>query len=360
MSAPYTEKASEHLSVISVDQKDPLYSAFGFDRKLLPIVRRAVRLLTYSTNVSEAAVVDFDVTGSPRFLARHGGVGPLAPNVLQHCVRTLESRAGWVHRTVVGRSNGRPAFFAGLPLIIEGDTATGVICVFDDRPRPWEQSAQLSLRDIRELVECELQSRRDATRDPLTGLYNRRLFDDVLQREWRRALREGNPISLLSLDLDHFKAFNDCYGHPRGDQALRSVAACFQQTARRPGDTVGRVGGEEFLVCLPATDAEGVSTAAAALVGAVARLNIPHAKSPQHKLTVSIGGVTAWPTEDHDPGLEALRQAADDALYQAKAQGRNRACIGPALGAMADHGWALEPGSMSFRGRVRTEAPRIR
>lgn len=160
-----------------------------------------------------------------------------------------------------------------------------------------------------------------ATTDPLTGLYNRRHFDEELAREMTRAIRRRHLLSLLMVDVDHFKQYNDRYTHVAGDQALRDVAAIMTQETRR-GDTVCRFGGEEFAVILPETDEIGALTFAKRMTEAVERHRFPGADGARDvRLTISIGTATA-PTDARD--RRALVHAADLALYRAKALGRNR------------------------------------
>lgn len=168
-----------------------------------------------------------------------------------------------------------------------------------------------------------------ATTDGLTGLSNRRQFDLRLVEEWRRAVRSGLPLSLLLLDTDHFKAFNDLYGSQEGDQALMSIAACLRLTVRRPADTLARYGGEEFAILLPETDARGAQTVAELIREAAEGLTMPHAGSPIGHATVSIGWACAVPRKGQ--AAAGLVEAADQALQQAKQQGRNRV-----VGAMAE------------------------
>lgn len=170
----------------------------------------------------------------------------------------------------------------------------------------------------------ELQRR--AASDALTGLANRGHFDQRLQLEWARAARGGEALSLILLDVDHFKKFNDRYGHPAGDACLRAVADALALRARRSTDLVARVGGEEFAVLLPHTHAAGAQQAAEQLRAAVAALGIPHgASDTAAHVTISLG-VASWQpvapvTAD---GPQALIDRADRALYAAKSQGRNR------------------------------------
>lgn len=177
---------------------------------------------------------------------------------------------------------------------------------------------QLRLKRKQELLE-EL-----AFLDALTEIPNRRRFDEVLTKEWNRALRSGKPLSLMLLDLDHFKQFNDTYGHGMGDEALRKVAQVLDHTLRRAGDFVARYGGEEFAAVLPYTDAEKAEVAARQLREAIEDLGIPHEGSPVSPcLTVSIGMITFRPSEGLS--LEEALEEVDRVMYEAKDQGRNRA-----------------------------------
>ena len=177
-----------------------------------------------------------------------------------------------------------------------------------------------------------------AATDGLTGLANRRQFDRRLEEEWRRAIRNGTPLSLLLLDADHFKAYNDSYGHQEGDQVLIAVARCIRDTVRRPADAGARYGGEEFAVLLPETDAEGARRVAELIRRGVEALDLPHVAHPLGRVTVSIGWASAYPQRDQ-PRV-ALVEEADRALYGAKRGGRNRIS-----GVIPDAGVTL-PGGM--------------
>ncbi|MFX1678513.1 diguanylate cyclase [Mitsuaria sp. CC2] len=167
--------------------------------------------------------------------------------------------------------------------------------------------------------------RRLATTDGLTGVGNRRHFDEVLQRECQRCARSASSLSMLIVDVDHFKSYNDHYGHPAGDECLRAVAGALASVAQRPGDQLGRLGGEEFALLLPETPLTGAIDVAQGALRAVRMRALPHAASPTAAhVTVSIG-VAALPA----PGQEhlapsALMSLADQALYRAKSGGRDR------------------------------------
>jgi len=161
-----------------------------------------------------------------------------------------------------------------------------------------------------------------ASKDSMTGIPNRRSFDEQLAGEWHRTRRDRLPLALLAIDVDHFKKFNDCYGHLEGDACLKRVAHVFASTARRPGDFAARTGGEEFALILPGTDIAGATEVAEALRRDVETLNIRHAKSPESRITISIGVATI--PVGGGMKLTTLVNQADAALYRAKRAGRNR------------------------------------
>lgn len=156
--------------------------------------------------------------------------------------------------------------------------------------------------------------------DALTGVSNRRSFEEELTMEWRRATRTASRLSLLMIDIDGFKLYNDGLGHQAGDECLREVARLIDEGAKRAGDVVARYGGEEFAVLLPDTDSLGAAVLAERIRGAVEGRNMPH-PAIARGLTVSIGVATMSSREDAQPS--ALVRAADAALYQAKRDGRN-------------------------------------
>lgn len=182
----------------------------------------------------------------------------------------------------------------------------------------------------REQVEAELAVL--ATTDGLTGLANRRTFDHRLETEWLRACRDGTPFSLLLIDVDQFKAYNDVYGHQQGDDCLRKVARVIAGAVSRPGDFVARYGGEEIVVLLPHTDEAGAAGVAEAIRAQVEALAVHHeANAPSYILTISIGSVTKTPAFDRSyTGPADLIRMADQALYRAKQGGRNRVAIAKA------------------------------
>jgi two-component system, chemotaxis family, response regulator WspR len=159
--------------------------------------------------------------------------------------------------------------------------------------------------------------------DGLTEIANRRRFDEFIDLEWRRALRSPSPLSLIMIDIDFFKAFNDTYGHQRGDDCLKHVATALNVSLNRPGDLTARYGGEEFAVVLSGANRLGAGAVAETLRAKVEALAIPHAGSRvSDRITISLGVGTTIPTREARPAT--LIAAADRALYQAKAAGRNR------------------------------------
>jgi diguanylate cyclase (GGDEF)-like protein len=162
-----------------------------------------------------------------------------------------------------------------------------------------------------------------STRDPLTGLANRRAFDEALPYEWRRARRGEQPVSLLMIDVDAFKAYNDHYGHPAGDSCLTAITEVIGASARRAADMASRLGGEEFACMLGETPMDGALIIAERIRSQVEALGIPHpGPSAGGVVTVSVGIATAWPAGDSQQA--GLITAADEALYEAKRSGRNR------------------------------------
>jgi diguanylate cyclase (GGDEF)-like protein len=161
-----------------------------------------------------------------------------------------------------------------------------------------------------------------ASTDSLTGLPNRRRYDEVIGREWRRASRTWSPLSLLVLDTDHFKHYNDRFGHQSGDEALKALARCLEETLN-PLDAIAcRIGGEEFGIVLPGASAAKARSTAERIRRAVVGLQIPHAPEVGGIVTVSIGVAHVVPGAEDTP--DALFAEADAALYEAKRSGRNR------------------------------------
>jgi diguanylate cyclase (GGDEF)-like protein len=236
----------------------------------------------------------------------------------------------------------------------ERDIATGIEAGGDDylakpvsqmvlsaKMRAMQRIAEMRgqlVKMSRELEATNQELERLAHIDGLTGIANRRYFDVCLAREFARSSRNRNPLSLILADVDHFKAYNDHYGHQAGDDALKQIAARMTKCLRRPADLVARYGGEEFVVVLPETNRGGALRVAELLRVAIEELAIPHGwSSAANKVTLSLG--VACTTSESVPTPEALLADADQALYSAKHAGRNRVapeCITP-IGAPAAH-----------------------
>ncbi|KUM43487.1 GGDEF domain-containing response regulator [Pseudomonas sp. EpS/L25] len=174
----------------------------------------------------------------------------------------------------------------------------------------------------RQLAEANIQLQKLVAIDSLTGINNRRHFDQTYEGEWLRARRSRQPLALLLCDVDHFKRYNDTYGHLSGDLCLKKVAAVLTEQLKRPADLVARYGGEEFAMVLPDTDAEGARKVAEACRAGVERLQVAHSGSEIGVVTISIGVGSIQPQSGDDH--EAFLERTDQALYQAKASGRNR------------------------------------
>ena len=260
---------------------------------------------------------------------------------------------GWAPEEIIGKGADDFVFLEDLPAVIEAGRRTlagesnvspttyrmrckdGSLVWVESKSRLMLDPATgkpgdfvLTMRDITDRKRLEEQLSVLASTDGLTGLLNRRAFDHTLETEWKRALRDGSPISLLLLDLDHFKGFNDHYGHQVGDDCLRSVAVAVRGTIRRPGDTAARYGGEEIAVILPNTDAAGAAKVAEQVRSGIEALALPHLANAEGggSMTTSIGAATAvcCRTGSSMKMPQALLAAADTALYKAKNNGRNR------------------------------------
>jgi diguanylate cyclase (GGDEF)-like protein/PAS domain S-box-containing protein len=246
-----------------------------------------------------------------------------------------QQRVAWVMKDLLARRDGDMIEFR-------------VACKGNEDMHLWAEASLRTVRDpmshlptgilcnIREITERKNAERQleDAFQavqtlsitDPLTGLANRRRFDKVLSTEWRRALREQQPLSLLLIDADHFKNYNDTFGHPSGDGCLRQIAESVRCGAARAGDLAARIGGEEFAVLLPNTTAHATHAIAARIIEDLRTRLIPHPQNPTGFVTISIGAGTVYPELGKMPSQ--LVDMADRALYSAKHAGRN--CIYPA------------------------------
>jgi len=176
----------------------------------------------------------------------------------------------------------------------------------------------------RKLDAANQELKRLSAVDGLTGVANRRMFDEAMEREWRRSMRQGTELAVVMCDVDFFKKYNDTYGHQAGDECLKRVAAAMARAMERGGDLLARYGGEEFGIILPDTKLGGAAFVAERMRHSVAQMKLPHAGSGHGQVTISCGVSAAIANADSSP--EALLLAADQALYQAKQAGRNQVC----------------------------------
>lgn len=231
-------------------------------------------------------------------------------------------------------------FYAGVPIISPEGHAVGALCIVDHVPRRFSRRDMESLADFAAIVEDELMVKRaDSTRreligqverlrikafvDPLTSVWNRGAIFDILLRETERARRVGHPLSVCLMDLDHFKRFNDTYGHQVGDLVLQET--CLRaRNCIRPYDALGRYGGEEFLVVFPDTNAEQSTAQAERIREAIGNRAFDLGNGAEDNVTISIG-VAVF---SGDEQVDDLISRADQALYRAKREGRNRVIRG--------------------------------
>jgi diguanylate cyclase (GGDEF)-like protein/PAS domain S-box-containing protein len=294
----------EHNFMFLVENSADLICRFGLDRRATYVSPSSIRLLGWTAdemmNFSPEDFIhpdDLKVVSAARESALQ-----LSDRVLSTVVRVRRKNESWV--------------WMELNSSVVPDPDTGQIREF-----------VVVMRDITERKLLEEQLSKLALTDGLTGLANRRSFDEALSREWKRTLREGSQISLLLLDIDRFKQFNDTYGHQFGDDCLRAVSIAVRNTVRREIDIVARYGGEEIAVVLLCTNAAGALTVAETVRKAVVDLQIPHAENAEggFMVTASIGVATAMARDGGTMKMpESLLLSADQALYRAKHEGRNR------------------------------------
>ena len=208
--------------------------------------------------------------------------------------------------------------------LLTASVAMFLVALREDKDRlMFLQSVQLR-KEQQEVQRLNIELAELARQDALTGLANRRVFDEALRNEWDRARRYRASLALLMIDVDHFKRYNDHYGHPAGDHCLAEIARAIGGVVRRPGDVAARYGGEEFVILLPGTDEAGAGELACRLIDRVDALRLVHEASPTAPfVTVSVGVAVCLPVGSATG--QALTDAADAALYEAKAAGRHTA-----------------------------------
>ncbi|QQE66985.1 hypothetical protein GFS31_36900 [Leptolyngbya sp. BL0902] len=351
-------EVTQHISQ-SLDLQEVLNTAVTELRAMM----QASRVMVYRFDGSEGGGrVIAEAVSQPTYSLRQVQVEDRCFAVSSPAVQAY--RQGRIHRVADVQSSGlSPCYRAmltqlgvranlGLP-ILQGATLWGLlVCHQCDAPRSWsdlevETLSQLAnqlaiaiqkseLYEQVQQVNQELQHL--ATHDKLTGLANRRYFDDYLDQVWQRLTHERTPLSLVLLDIDHFKRYNDTHGHLAGDDCIEQVAMAIRRSIQRPANLAARYGGEEFAIILPNTDLAGAVRAAERVRQTIAQAHLPHGGIPnQPYVTVSLGIATTQPTALQSP--HTLIDQADQALYQAKQQGRNRYIIAPgsAETALATH-----------------------
>jgi len=284
-----------------------------------------------------ASMVGTDITNGPIFqlYRRNGPVGTaMLTSNIDHIERLYSYRHLEGFPLLVASAQTKDEILAGWSTTV---LKTSLVVMFAVAVLAWGGRRMIVQIRVREALDSELRNARAslelhnislralADSDGLTGLGNRRLFEEALEREIGRARRSGLPFALILTDVDFFKKYNDRYGHVAGDGCLRQIALAITSGARRPADLAARYGGEEFALILPDTDLEGAMAVAEIIREAVAELQLEHADSPNGRITLSLGVVAGYPAQEAEQASSAWVEAADTALYDAKAGGRNRA-----------------------------------
>lgn len=318
-------ETSEAARLRAVDRYDILDTSAeeGFDR----ITRIASRLL--GTPIALVSVID---ERRQWFKSRVGLEVTEAPRSTAFCDHAIRDSSVMVvpdaladerfkaNPLVIGNPNIR--FYAGAPLRTRDGHNLGTLCVIDRTAREFTGDQKRLLQDLANLVMDQMELRLLAGTDPLTGAFNRRRFMGALEQEWSRVKRYRRALAVLMLDIDHFKKVNDTWGHGVGDEALKRLAeAC--HASLRSHDIFARFGGEEFGVLLPEVSELHAVAVAERLRQRVADLEIP-ADGQTIRITVSVGIAHVDGAEGDVPAAAKLIEAADDALYAAKSEGRNR------------------------------------
>jgi diguanylate cyclase (GGDEF)-like protein/PAS domain S-box-containing protein len=312
-----TLAASEARFSATFEQAAVGIAHLGIDRRQLDVNRRCCEILGYSkeellkltlADLAHPADQDTDSELLQELLR-----GDRSNYSIEKRFYTKDKQMVWINLTVslVRKTNGSPDYFIA---VIEDITARVRIKAQRD-----EIIGVLEERVRERTAELEKLSMTDA----LTEVANRRRLDEQIEIEWDRAVRANAPLSILIIDIDHFKELNDTLGHGPADRALVAFAGELKQIARRPADLIARYGGDEFVLVLPETDSEGAMCIAKQIQMAVHWLDFPNPGSPiSSRLTVSQGIATAWPAKKGDGN--SLMLEADQELYKAKEAGRNR------------------------------------
>jgi diguanylate cyclase (GGDEF)-like protein/PAS domain S-box-containing protein len=231
-------------------------------------------------------------------------------------IRRKKQRVEMDEEREIGNDQKVPFLLTAMPLFGLAGELVGMVEQFKDitERKRYEEALEKANKELEHLAAI----------DGLTQVANRRIFDERFKEEWQRMKREKKPFSLILCDIDFFKRYNDHYGHQRGDDCLKAVAACIKDCVNRPADLVARYGGEEFGILLPNTSFEGAYHMAEKIREAVFEMKREHAASGVgNSVTLSLGVATVIPSEESDSAVKLLK-AADKALYASKAAGRNR------------------------------------
>lgn len=215
-------------------------------------------------------------------------------------------------------------FYAGMTVQAPNGMPVGTLFVVDTKPRDLSEADLAAFADLRAQLEEMILLRTLSVRDPGTGLYNRRYFEELLEREYRRSARNSLPLTYMSVDIDRFGSYNDECGAVAGEHAIKAVSAALQECFGRGGDVVARIGGATFAILLPDTDPNGALLMAERCRVAVEDLDLAHDGAPDGMLTISLGVVSGVPVPEAG-GVDTLVRLADEALGRAKAGGRDRA-----------------------------------
>lgn len=318
ISAPDGSFLGVAAGALRLDYFDDLFKSLDIGKdSSVNLMNTSGHLLARSPALPGDSMIGHDFSDSENFKrileAKQGSFSSLSSRSQQERLYTF-SQVGNLPLIVIVAQPTAEVYASWKRTVVMVGVATGLLCI----GILW--LTLLLGRELRLRHSAELELATLAATDSLTGLANRRCLDQVLQQEWARAQRGTRPLSVLMVDVDHFKAFNERHGHQGGDEALRNVAQVIEQCIRRPGDLAARYGGEEFVVILPETDLAGALTIAETIRSSIEAL--PPFASDTQPITVSVGVSSQWASADKM--LEALLCAADAALYQAKHSGRNQ------------------------------------
>jgi diguanylate cyclase len=315
------------LATLKMDDFNRFYASFALDRQgVIVLALRNGTILArrpYEENTIGSSLAKSHVFSD--LLPNAPSGTQLVPSIIDGVPRMLSYRALERYPLVVEAAESKDAILAvwyanlwrSVAFILIASIAMGVL------GRTLIRQIRRSQRNEADLRNTHAALQKLAMQDDLTGLANRRQLDIALPHEIGRARRNGRPLGLIMIDIDHFKRFNDLYGHPAGDHCIRSVGQTLLACVGRTGDLVVRYGGEELLVLLPESGELGTWLVAEKILYSVRALNIQHAGSDTSIVTIS-AGVYAWPANDPAADAHTLIRAADDALYKAKRGGRNR------------------------------------